>query len=329
MRNQAFRLSRYPQGKFSMDIFDMVPLPLPHFTEGEFLVMQTHMSLDPVMHAWLQQNKFHHAPPMHIGEILQSYGVGKVVESLNPDFPVGAQVVGLTGWSEYIVGNADMYLMDASLAPEAILSLFYFTGLTAYVSLFKLAQPKQGETLVITDAASAVGSLLGQLAKANGLSVLGITDSEEKCQWLMQEIGFDAAINTHGEHLEAQLKAAAPNGIDIFFENSDEPIQELIYPQMNPYGRVIITDMPETQQHKAHPIPNLMQIQHKRLSIQGFEVRDYLELMQESHRVLAEYFAQGKIKYQAHVIEGFENLPETLIQYFNEAAPIGKLIVRF
>ncbi|WP_281070020.1 zinc-binding dehydrogenase [Acinetobacter sp. A7.4] len=329
MRNQAFRLSKYPQGKFSMDILDMVPLPLPHFTEGEFLVMQTHMSLNPVMHAWLQQSKLNHAPPMQIGEILQSYGVGKVIESLNPDFPVGAQVVGLTGWSEYILGNADMYLMDSSLAPEAILSLFYFTGLTAYVSLFKLAQPQQGQTLVITDAASAVGSLLGQLGKANGLKVVGMTDSDEKCQWLMDEIGFDSAINKHTEHLEVHLKAAVPDGIDIFFENTDEPIQELIYPQMNTYGRVIVTDMPESQQHKSRHIPDLMQIQHKRLSIQGFEVSDYLDLMQESHCVLAEYLMQGKIKYQAHVIDGFENLPETLIQYFNHAAPMGKLIVRF
>ena len=329
MRNQAFRLSRYPQGQFNMDIFDMVPLPLPHFTEGEFLVMQTHMSLDPMMHAWLQQDKLNHSVPMQIGDIMQSYGVGKVVESLNPDFPVGAQVVGLTGWSEYIVGNADMYLMESSLAPEAILSLFYFTGLTAYVSLFKLAQAQHDETLLISDATSAVGCLLGQLAKANGLNVVGISESEEKCQWLIDKMGFDTAINKNAVHLEAQLKAATPNGIDIFFENTDDPVQALIYSHMNAFGRVIITNMSESQQHKSQHTPDLMQIQHKRLSIQGFEVSDYKDLMQESHRVFAEYFVQGKINYQAHVIEGFENLPKTLIQYFNHATPIGKLIVRF
>ncbi|MCS3526821.1 hypothetical protein [Acinetobacter johnsonii] len=166
MNYQAFKLSKYPQGDITTDIFDLVTEAKPTLKEGEFLVQQTHMSLDPAMRTWLQQREDSYMPPVQIGEVMRSYGVGIVVESLHPKFPVGAHVVGVTGWSEYVLGHEEMNIIDASLPPEAVLSLFYFTGLTAYAGLMKVGQPKKGETLVVT---GAVGSLIGQLGKVGGL----------------------------------------------------------------------------------------------------------------------------------------------------------------
>lgn len=166
MDYQAFKLSKYPQGNITTDIFDLVTVAKPTLKEGEFLVQQTHMSLDPAMRTWLQQREDSYLPPVQIGEVMRSYGVGIVVESLHPKFPVGAHVVGVTGWSEYVLGHEEMNIIDASLPPEAVLSLFYFTGLTAYAGLMKVGQPKKGETLVVT---GAVGSLIGQLGKVGGL----------------------------------------------------------------------------------------------------------------------------------------------------------------
>ncbi|WP_286675272.1 MDR family NADP-dependent oxidoreductase [Acinetobacter tibetensis] len=321
-------MSRYPQGKLSMDIFDRVPLPSPNLTVGEFLVRQTHICLDPVMPHWLQQRHYNTFTPTQKSEIIQSYGVGEVIESLNPQFPVGVQVVGITGWNEYVLGHSEMYIIDSSLPAEAVLSLFYFTGLTAYIGLIKLAQPKAGETLLIANAASTLGSLLGQLAKAKGLRVIGCSDSSKKCQYLVNELGFDSAIHMSNKHSATQLSLAAPDGIDIFFDNKDEPQQRLIYAQMNQSGRVIVLDKPFTQHPTSYHSANLEGIQHRYLSIRGTMLSPYLEFMHESNRVIAEYLAQGKMTYQAHLIEGFDHLPEALIHYFNEEA-MGTLIVKF
>ena len=328
MRNQACRLSKYPQGKLSMDIFDLVPLPLPILTVGEFLVKQTHICLDPVMPYWLQQRHDNSLSPTQNNEIVQSYGVGEVIESLNPQFPVGVKVVGITGWNEYVLGHSEMYIIDSSLSAEAVLSLFYFTGLTAYIGLIKLAQPKAGETLLIANAASTLGSLLGQLAKAKGLRVIGCSDSNKKCQRLVNELGFDAAIHMGNSHAATQFNIAAPDGIDIFFDNKDEPLQQLIYPHMNPFGRVIILDKQFTLHPTSDYSSNLKDIQHRYLSIHGTMLSPYLEFMHESNRVMAEYLTQGKITYQVHLVEGFDHLPEALIHYFNEEA-MGTLIVKF
>ena len=328
MRNQAFRLFRYQQGKLSMDIFDMVPLSLPNLTVGEFLVRQTHICLDPVMPYWLHQRHYNSFTATQYSESLQSYGVGEVIESLNPQFPVGAQVVGITGWHEYVLGHSEMYIVDSSLPAEAILALFYFTGLTAYIGLIKLAQPKEGETLLIANAASTLGALLGQLAKAKGLRVIGCSDSNKKCQYLVNQLGFDAAIHVNNSHSATQLSSATPNGIDIFFDNKDEPLQKLVYPQMNPFGRVIVLDKQLTHHQISHPALSCKQIQHRYLSIHGTMLSPYLEFMNESNRVMAEYLTQGKITYQVHLIEGFSHLPEALIQYFNEEA-MSTLIVKF
>lgn len=329
MNYKAFKLSKYPQGNITTDIFDLVTEAKPTLKEGEFLVQQTHMSLDPAMRTWLQQREDSYLPPVQIGEVMRSYGVGIVVESLHPKFPVGSHVVGVTGWSEYVLGNEEMNIIDASLPPEAVLSVFYFTGLTAYAGLMKVGQPKKGETLVVTGAAGSVGSLVGQLAKAEGLRVVGIAGSDEKCKWLVDELGFDAAINYKSQDLDAQLRIAAPNGVDIFYENTGGPIQEVIFNQLNRYGRVVVCGvLADYSNDVPSKGPSWVDINLKSLRVQGLIVTDYADITDEAMSTLGRYLAEGKIKYKAHVTEGFENLPDDLIKLF-KGENTGKFIVKF
>ncbi|WP_010111113.1 NADP-dependent oxidoreductase [Acinetobacter sp. P8-3-8] len=329
MSYKAFKLSKYPQGNITPDIFDMVTLAKPTLKEGEFLVKQTYMSLDPAMRTWLQQREDSYLPPVRIGEVMRSYGVGIVEESLNSKFPVGSHVVGVTGWSEYVLGNEEMNIIDPSLPPEAVLSLFYMTGLTAYAGLMKIGQPKKGETLVVTGAAGSVGSLVGQLAKAQGLRVVGIAGSDEKCKWLVEELGFDAAINYKSDNLDAQLRAAAPNGVDVFYENTGGPIQEIIFSQLNRFGRVVVCGVLADYDNEVPTKgPSWVDINLKSLRVQGLIVTDYQDIADEAFSVLGAYLAEGKIQYKAHVTEGFESLPEDLIKLF-KGENTGKFIVKF
>ena len=329
MSYKAFKLAKYPQGHISKDIFDLVALPKPVLKDGEFLVKQTHMSLDPAMRTWLQQREDSYLPPVQIGEVMRSYGVGTVVESLNPKYPVDAQVVGITGWSEYVLGHEEMNVVDATLSPEAVLSIFYFTGLTAYAGLMKVGKPKKGDTLVVTGAAGAVGSLVGQLGKAEGLRVVGFAGSDAKCKWLVEELGFDAAINYKSDNLEEQLLAAAPNGVDVFYENTGGPIQEVIFKQLNRYGKVIVCGvLSDYSNDTPTKGPSWVDINLKSLSVQGFIVTDYVGISDEAMSTLGGYVAEGKIKFKTHMIEGFEALPDGLIQLF-KGENTGKFIVRF
>lgn len=329
MSYNAFKLSKYPQGSITKDIFEMVSLSMPALKEGEFLVKQTYMSLDPAMRTWLQQREDSYLPPVRIGEVMRSYGVGIVVESLNPKFPVDSHVVGVTGWSEYVLGNEEMNIVDPSLPPEAVLSLFYMTGLTAYAGLMKIGQPKKGETLVVTGAAGSVGSLVGQLAKAEGLRVVGIAGSDEKCKWLVDELGFDAAINYKSDHLDAQLRAAAPNGVDIFYENTGGPIQEVVFNQLNRFGRVVVCGVLADYDNEVPTKgPSWVDINLKSLRVQGLIVTDYQDIADEAFSVLGGYLAEGKIQYKAHLTEGFESLPDNLIKLF-KGENTGKFIVKF
>ena len=329
MNYQAFKLSKYPQGDITTDIFNLVTAAKPTLKEGEFLVQQTHMSLDPAMRTWLQQREDSYMPPVQIGEVMRSYGVGIVVESLHPKFPVGTHVVGVTGWSEYVLGNEEMNIIDASLPPEAVLSVFYFTGLTAYAGLMKVGQPKKGETLVVTGAAGSGGSLVGQLAKAEGLRVVGIAGSDEKCKWLVDELGFDAAINYKSQDLDAQLRIAAPNGVDIFYENTGGPIQGVIFNQLNRYGRVVVCGvLADYNNDVPSKGPSWVDINLKSLRVQGLIVTDYADVTDEAMSTLGRYLAEGKIKYKAYVTEGFESLPDNLIKLF-KGENTGKFIVKF
>ncbi|MHA3892671.1 zinc-binding dehydrogenase [Acinetobacter sp. GXMZU3951] len=329
MRNQAFRLAKYPQGTLSIDMFDLLPFPLPQLTQGEFLVKQSYMSLEPALQSW--QHKTLHNPSSHsvFDDVLQAYGVGMVIQSLNAQFPVGAMVVGPTTWSEYVLGCEEMQIVDSTLPAEAVLAIFYLTGLTAYAGLIKIGHAQSGETVLISDASSSVGALLGQLAKAQGLKVLGIAESAGQCAWLKQQLGFDAALNENAPDLATELKAAAPHGIDLFYPNTQRSSFDQVMHHMNQYARIVwgTTHAVQTQHQPKHAI-DWADIQRKSLHLQGFVVADYLDYQEEANHVIAALLQQGLIQYKVHVIDDLAHLPQRLIEYFNHDH-VGQLMVKF
>ncbi|WOX07239.1 NADP-dependent oxidoreductase [Microbulbifer pacificus] len=328
MTYKAIQLSKRPSGDITPDIFATVELETPVLEEGQFLVKQTYMSLDPAMRTWLNPREDSYMPPVQVGEVMRSYGVGEVVESRNANYPVGARVMGVTGWAEYVLGNEEMQVVDAALDPEALLSVFYVTGLTAYVGLIKIGRPQAGETILVSGAAGSVGSLVGQIAKAEGLRVVGTAGSDEKCRWLEEELGFDKAINYKSGDLAAQLDAACPNGIDLFFENTGGPIQQLAYERMNRFGRILVCGMiSEYNLEKPVPGPNWMDINLKGLRVEGFVVPDHLDKAQEATEALAKYVQNGQIRFRTHVLDGLESAIDGINLLFNGGNE-GKLLVK-
>ena len=189
-------IARPSGGPISDELFDIVTLPRPTVTDGQVLIQQTHMSLDPAMFGWMSPDTESYIPPVALGDVMRSSGIGKVIESKNSAFAVGDRVTGLLGWQELALSTGEgINKVQVDLPDEAILSVFALPGLTATQGLFDIGKPKSGETLVVTGAAGSVGSIVGQLAKADGLRVIGVVGNDEKAQWITEELGFDGAIN--------------------------------------------------------------------------------------------------------------------------------------
>ncbi|MDO6618909.1 MULTISPECIES: NADP-dependent oxidoreductase [unclassified Shewanella] len=326
----AINLVKRPQGgPITADIFEVVQKPMPTVNPGEILVKQNHMSLDPAMFGWMQPDTDSYIPPVNLGEVMRSSGVGEVVESHHPDFKVGDRVMGMMGWQEYFHSNGQgLNKVDAPLPDEAILSVFALPGLTATQGLFNVGKPKAGETIIVTGAAGSVGSIVGQLAKADGLTVIGVVGSDEKADWIVNELGFDSAINYKTDDLEAKLAQCAPNGIDLFFENTAGPIQSLIIDKMNPHGRVMVCGLiADYSSQTPAPGPSWMNILKRRLTIQGFTMPDHFGEVPSLLAKLTPYVLQGKIKHRAHVLNGLESSIDGLNLFFSGANK-GKLMVK-
>eukprot|EP00163_Fabomonas_tropica_P025303 TRINITY_DN4367_c0_g2_i1.p2 TRINITY_DN4367_c0_g2~~TRINITY_DN4367_c0_g2_i1.p2 ORF type:complete len:330 (-),score=57.38 TRINITY_DN4367_c0_g2_i1:2268-3257(-) len=327
MTFKAYKLAKRPDGPFTDDCFEPAELEVPEIQDGQFLVKQTHMSLDPAMRTWVQDNEESYIEPVRPGDVMRSYGVGEVVESKNPDYPVGARVVGITGWAEYTLGGEDMQVVDKSVDVGALLSALYVPGLTAYVGLMKIGRPVKGETLVVTGAAGSVGSLVGQIAKAEGLRVVGVAGSDEKCRWLENELGFDKAINYKDADLEAQLATATPNGIDLYFENTGGPIQLMAFNRMNRLGKMVVCgNIAEYDNAEPTPGPSWVDINLKALRVEGFVITDHYDKAEESTAAMMGYLQKGQIKFRSHVLKGLDSAVEGVQMLFS-GQNLGKLYV--
>ena len=325
----AINLIGRPHGPIGPDLFEVVQKPIPTPNAGEFLVRQTHMSLDPAMLGWMSPDTESYIPPVELGTVMRSSGLGEVVESNHPNFAVGDRVMGMFGWQEMAVSNGKgVNKVDASLPPEMLLSVFALPGLTATQGLYNIGKPQAGETIVVSGAAGSVGSIVGQLAKADGLTVIGVVGSEAKADWITNELGFDGAINYKTDDLNAKLDELAPNGIDLYFENTGGPIQHSVFDRMNAHGRIIVCGMiADYIVSQPSPGPNWMNIIRKRLLIQGFTMPDHLHKAPELLAKLTPYVQQGKIKYRAHTLEGLESAMTGLNLFFS-GENHGKLIVK-
>ena len=322
-------VARPTPGPITSELFEVVTEEIPSAGPGEILVKQTHMSLDPAMIGWMSPDPESYIPPVGLGEVMRASGVGEVVESNHPDFAVGDKVRGMTGWTEYLVSNGTgLNKLPAGIDEEMVLSVFALPGITAMVGLYNFGNPKAGETLVVSGAAGSVGSIVGQLAKADGLRVIGVAGDDEKCQWIVDELGFDGAVNYKTDDIPAKLAELTPNGVDIYFENTGGAIQQATFDRMNAHGRIIVCGMiADYTAAEPSPGPNWIPLIKKRITVRGFAVPDHYNEVPEIMEKLTPYVMQGKVKHRSHILEGLESAIDGLNLFFT-GGNRGKLIVK-
>ena len=328
MHYKAVKLVKRPELEITPDLFQVVTLQTRPLKDGEILLKQTHMSLDPAMKGWMMADTDSYIPPVELGAIMRSSGLAEVIESRNPNFETGSRVMGMIGWTEYaITDGAGLQAVPDGIPADAVLSVLSLPGLTALQGLINVARPKAGETLVVSGAAGSVGSMAGQMGKAEGLRVIGTAGSDEKCRWLEDELGFDKAINYKTADLRAELAAATPDGVDIYFENTGGPVQHAVYERMNAHGRIAVCGMiADYNTNDPAPGPNWMNIIRKRLTIQGFTMPDHVEQFPEMVQQIAAYFLAGQLKYRAHKLQGLQSAIEGINLLFTGGNE-GKLMV--
>jgi NADPH-dependent curcumin reductase CurA len=328
MQYKAITLVKRPELTITPDLFETVTLETPVLDDGQILLKQTHMSLDPAMKGWMTDDRNSYIPPVELGEIMRSSGVAEVVESRHDGFATGDRVVGMIGWTEHAVSDGQgLNKLPPGVSAEAVLCVLALPGLTAYQGLMNIGQPKAGETLVVSGAAGSVGSMVGQLAKAEGLTVVGTAGSDDKCRWLEDELGFDKAINYKSDGLAEQILEATPRGVDLYFENTGGPVQHIVFDRMNAHGRIIVCGMiADYNTDKPAPGPNWINIIKRRLTIQGFTMPDHWDEVPAMMQKLAGYLAAGKLKYRAHKLQGLESAIEGINLLFT-GGNTGKLMV--
>jgi len=328
MKYQAIQLVKRPETVITPDVFKTVTLETRELNDGEMLLKQTHMSLDPAMRGWMSDDTSSYIPPVQLGEIMRSSGVAEVVESKNDAFKVGSSVVGMIGWTEYAISTGEgLQPLPPGVPAEAVLCVLALPGLTAYQGLINVGKPKAGETLVVSGAAGSVGSMVGQIGKAEGLRVVGTAGTDEKCRWLENELGFDKAINYKSDALQQQLENATPDGVDIYFENTGGPVQHAVFHRMNAHGRIVVCGMiSDYNSASPAPGPNWINIVKRRLTIQGFTMPDHWDAVPAMTGKLLEYFSAGKLKYRAHKLQGLDSAKEGINLLFS-GGNTGKLMV--
>ena len=329
--NRQWRLAARPVGTFKDSDFKWTEEAVPDLKEGELLVHNEYLSLDPTNRGWANATDTY-LPAVKLGDVMRGGAIGVVEESRNPNFKSGDHVSGLLGWQEYAVSDG----IGIAKLPEipgmpltAHLGLFGHIGLTAYFGLLDVAQPKAGETLVVSAAAGAVGSLVGQIGKIVGCRVVGIAGSDEKCGWLTNELGFHSAINYKKENTLEALKRECPNGIDVDFENVGGEILESVLALINLGARISLCGM-ISQYNATDRMPgpsNLFMLIVRRARMQGFLVSDYMSRAGEAMSALGRWSTEGKIKYRVDVVEGLEQTPRAVNKLF-DGSNQGKLVVK-
>ncbi len=327
---REFRLAAHPRGRPLVDEdFVLVEAPRPVPGPGELLLKVRWLAFEPAQKGWME-NFGDYVAPMAIGDIMRGIGLGEVIESRNPAFPIGTLLTGMTGWREYVVTDGIGYdPVEPSLPPTAMLSLLGLTGLTAWIGLFKVGKPVAGDTVLVSGAAGATGSIVGQLARASGCRAIGIAGGEAKCRWLTDVAGFDAAIDYKAGDLRGQLRAAAPDGVDVAYDNVGGPTLDAMLGVIAHGARVVICggiSRYETGGKPAGP-SNYFNLVMRRATMCGFIVLDHAAEYGAIRRRLVALAHADTLRWQVDEQTGFENAPATLRRLF-EGANFGKQILR-
>lgn len=329
--NRQVRLASRPTGWVTPDHFRFTEEAVPEPAEGQVLVHNLFMSVDPYMRGRMNDVKSY-VPPFQVDEVLQAGVVGRVAKSRSAEFAEGDYVQGMLGWENYSLSNGQgLYrISDTGLPLSLHLGVLGMPGMTAFVGLFRIAAAKPGETVFVSAGSGAVGSVAGQLAKLHGCHVTGCAGSDEKVKLMREEFGYDAAFNyRNGKPLSENLQKVAPKGVDVDFENVGGEVFEAVFRNMRPYGRIALCGM-VANYNDAEPAagpPGMMSMIAKRLTIRGFIVTDHADACREYVGKASRWLAEGKLRYRETVTRGLENAPQAFIDML-KGGNIGKQIVQ-
>ena len=331
--NRSWRLRQRPEGIIDENDLELVTDEIPEIQEGQVLAKTIYFSLDPTNRIWMSDID-QYMEPVEIGDIMRAGGSLAIVEeSKVPHVKVGDIVQGGMhgGWQEYFIipgEEAAAIPLVESIPLTALISVLGFTGPTAYFGFLDIGQPKKGETVVVSAAAGAVGSIVCQIAKIKGCRVVGIAGSDEKCNWLKNDLKVDEVINYKKDDILESLKEKCPEGIDIYFENVGGETLDAALTLMNNYGRIPVCGLISMYNDWETPGPKMFRnILMKRLTVKGFLVSDYLDRYAESLQSLSEWMAEGKIQYKVDIVEGIENAPSAVNKLFT-GENTGKLVIK-
>jgi hypothetical protein len=313
-------LNGHPRGRqIEEGDFLLVERPVPSLGAGEVLLKTLYLGFDPAQKGWME-NIADYVAPMAIGDVMRGSAISEVAESQHPDFAVGDVVMGSTGWTEWHISNGEGLLkIHSSLPPTAMLSVLGTTGMTAYCGLFKVGRPVAGDVVLVSGAAGATGSIVGQLAKIAGCHVVGIAGGAEKCRWLVDEAGYDAAIDYRSEDVRARIRALCPQGVNVIFDNVGGAILNAMLGEIATGARVAVCggiSRYETGSLPAGP-QNYFNLIFRRASMQGFIVLDWAAEFPDIRQRLEGFVHEGRLHYREDIQHGFEKAPATLQRLFS------------
>jgi NADPH-dependent curcumin reductase CurA len=313
----------------NLTVDDTAAVPEPG--DGQALVRVQHLSIDPTIRTWMDDAPGY-LPPIGIGDVVRSGGIGEVVASRTDALPVGATVFGMLGWQEYVLADdvdGSMTIVPPGIDPAVVLGVLGVTGMTAYFGLKDIGQPRKGDTVVVSGAAGATGSVVGQLARIEGAdSVVGIAGSDDKCAWLVDDLGFDHAVNYRTENVAARIRATCPDGIDVYFDNVGGDILDACLANLAMKARVVLCGA-ISQYNEEHPVGprNYLQLIVKRARMEGFLILDYLDRFPEAQLEMAGWVMEGKIHHREHIVDGLDRAGEALNLLFS-GGNTGKVVVK-
>jgi NADPH-dependent curcumin reductase CurA len=327
--NKQVLLASRPQGRVTEDNFRIVEAPIPQPRDGEVLVRNEWLSLDPYMRGRMNDVKSY-APPVQLGEVMVGQTVGEAIESRDPRFKPGDKVLTALGWQLYgVARGSELTPIDSALAPASYyLGILGMPGMTAWFGLSEIGRPKPGETVVVSAASGAVGSVAGQLAKLGGCRAVGIAGGRVKCDHVVKELGFDACVDYKAGNLLQDLRQACPNGVDVHFENVGGEILDTALRIMNPFSRIIVCGLiAEYNASQPHSYATLRSVLVNRVRMQGMLVFDWKDRYGEALEGLARHLAEGKLKYRESVVHGIDSAPMGLITLL-QGGNFGKQLVQ-
>ena len=329
--NRQWLLARRPEGVVADEDFRLVETPAPEPGEGEALVRNLVLSVDPTQRGWMAVDTY--LPRVKIGDVMRSFAAGQVVASRHPDLRPGQLVQGLLGWQDYAVVRPGTASAPTPLPPgvpiETAMSALGLTGLAAYFGLLDVGRPRPGETVLVSGAAGATGSVAAQIARIQGCRVVGIAGGPEKCRYLTEELGLDGAIDHRNDNVARKLRQLCPDGVDVYFDNVGGPMLDVVLLALAMRGRIVLCggiSGYSDARPKAGPA-NYLALVSKRGRMEGFIVLDYFPRAAEAVAALSGWLREGKLKDRVDVVHGLENAPAALRRLF-EGANQGKQLVR-